>query len=178
MTFFGRKCRFVKMTLKMLVSRLSESKNEEEGVLCLVGFCIGARSRGREGKRAVVYGSIVFHANWSVLIVSHKRQIIGSNPSRHPAAVTTTTPLPLPNLPEFFQLPVLRCLKGGNDSLSTSLRIVKLNQHGRFVHSAESQTALAGYVASYAAAGLITLWGRPLYFSWLAHFNLRVGYFL
>ena len=36
------------MTLKMLVSRLSESKNEEEeGVLCLVGFCIG----GREGKR-------------------------------------------------------------------------------------------------------------------------------
>ena len=63
MTFFGRKCRFVKMTLKMLVSRLSESKNEEEGVLCLVGFCIGAPSRGREGKRAVVYGSIVFHAN-------------------------------------------------------------------------------------------------------------------
>ena len=48
------------MTLKMLVSRLSESKNEEdEGVLCLVGFCIG----GREGKRAAVCGSIVFHAN-------------------------------------------------------------------------------------------------------------------
>ena len=60
MAFFDRKCRFVKMTLKMLVSRLSESKNEEdEGVLCLVGFCIG----GREGKRAAVCGSIVFHAN-------------------------------------------------------------------------------------------------------------------
>ena len=147
MTFFGRKCRFVKMTLKMLVSRLSESKNEEdEGVLCLVGFCIGARSRGREGKRAVVYGSIVFHANWSVLIVSHKRQIIGSHPSRHPGPAAVI-PLPLPNLPEFFRLPVPRCLKGGNDSLSTSLRIVKLDQHGRFVHSAESQTALAGYVA-------------------------------
>ena len=176
MTFFGRKCRFVKMTLKMLVSRLSESKNEEEGVLCL-RFCIGARSRGREGKRAVVYSSIVFHANWSVLIVSHKRQIIGSHPSRHPGPAAVI-PLPLPNLPEFFWLPLPRCLKGGNDSLSTSLRIVKLDQHGRFVHSAESQTALAGYVASYAAAGLITLWGRPLYFSWLAHFNLRVGYFL
>ena len=147
MTFFGRKCRFVKMTLKMLVSRLSESKNEEdEGVLCLVGFCIGARSRGREGKRAVVYGSIVFHANWSVLIVSHKRQIIGSHPSRHPGPAAVI-PLPLPNLPEFFWLPLPRCLKGGNDSLSTSLRIVKLDQHGRFVHSAESQTALAGYVA-------------------------------
>ena len=146
MTFFGRKCRFVKMTLKMLVSRLSESKNEEEGVLCLVGFCIGARSRGREGKRAVVYSSIVFHANWSVLIVSHKRQIIGSHPSRHPGPAAVI-PLPLPNLPEFFWLPLPRCLKGGNDSLSTSLRIVKLDQHGRFVHSAESQTALAGYVA-------------------------------
>ena len=64
-----------------------------------------------------------------------------------PPPVTTTTPLPLPNLAEFFRLPVPRCLKGGNDSLSTSLRIVKLDQHGRFVHSAESQTALAGYVA-------------------------------
>ena len=61
MAFFGRKCRFVKMTLKMLVSRLSESKNEEdEGVLCLVGFCIGARS-GRERDCGSV--CIVFHAN-------------------------------------------------------------------------------------------------------------------
>ena len=177
MTFFGRKCRFVKMTLKMLVSRLSESKNEEEGVLCLVGFCIGARSRGREGKRAVVYGSIVFHANWSVLIVSHKRQIIGSHPSRHPGPAAVI-PLPLPNLPEFFWLPLPRCLKGGNDSFKHELAHSKTRSAWSFRSFGRVSDRLGRLCSWHAAAGLITLWGRPLYFSWLAHFNLRVGYFL
>ena len=48
------------MTLKMLVSRLSESKNEE-GVLCLVGFCIEAWRGG--GSERGCGSTIVFHAN-------------------------------------------------------------------------------------------------------------------
>ena len=45
-------------------------------------------------------------------------------------------------------------------ALSMSLRIVKLDQHGRFVHSAESQTALAGYVALACSSGPNNLVGE------------------